>query len=92
MYVVRTFSVPNVAVCGVVVAHRYMTMYKVETVKPIEKKRMPDRLEFDHQRCKNDKRRKMEKGQKSKSKRSPEKNKVKPVRWNSMELLKPDFL
>lgn len=67
-------------------------MYKTETVKPIEKKRMPDRLEFDHQRSKNDKRRKMEKRQKSKSKRSPEKNQVKPVRWNSMELLKPDFL
>lgn len=58
----------------------------MEIVKPLEKRRMPDKLEFDYQRCKTDKRRTLEKIQKSQ-----ETNKVNLVRWKSMELLKPDL-
>ncbi|KAI7795807.1 hypothetical protein IRJ41_006923 [Triplophysa rosa] len=52
---------------------------------------MPCKLKFDHRKRQNKMRREMENRQESQTKESRDINAVKPVRWNSMEHLKPDF-
>lgn len=50
---------------------------------------MPIKLQFDHQRSKNEKMK--NKQEKSQMKVSGDANTAKPVRWDSMEHVRPDF-